>query len=463
MVHGRSGNGAAQVKGGGRRLERGQGEGGGRGEGQRGKGPLEDHARVRGGVRGEHDELGMADMWDCPQCSGNSFLSRGTCYKCGAERPDKPRVRSEVWPKRLLARNSGNLGAEGHGGGLGGGEDRVPLLRWGADTSGGRLQQRMQRNLGGEGNGGKAKAVQGGGKGSREEAGLRVNERGGNHSDENAEGEWVQAVKGRRRGNGARPKAEAGPPGGGKGSEPQNSERNEDTEGDEEVRVPPPYQPPLPRFILASRAQALESKMDAMGEGVHEASKRKRTEMRLEETKEQLREAGGGTANRGFFCLVNTRKKIARLEKALQRHHEELEELGGQAQAALEAERRQALVCEKCNRELENEKARHAYLAMQAAQEAGQQAHAFQGLRLAAEEVRAYLQKTQGLAAVPGLDRMCQIADFLEPRQYDESHDPILLGLEISDDDDEDEEDEEGLGGSGSMEAEAESRGKKRQ
>ena len=104
--------------------------------------------------------------------------------------------------------------------------------------------------------------------------------------------------------------------------------------------MPPPYQPPLPRFFLASRLRALESKVGEW-EGVEEvASKRQRAERCLEETKTQLKEAGGGAGTRGHFALVNSRKRIARLEKGMEKAHQELEEAQGRAHAALQDEKR---------------------------------------------------------------------------------------------------------------------------
>ena len=97
-------------------------------------------------------DLGVADMWMCPQCQQNSFLSRRFCFFCRNPRPVRPRVKSEVWPRRLLG--VGGTRAEEASdlwqGGRATGEQRIPLLRWGGNTAGARLQ-RAKGGKGGEG------------------------------------------------------------------------------------------------------------------------------------------------------------------------------------------------------------------------------------------------------------------------------------------------------------------------
>ena len=417
----------------GRRKGKGEELGKGKGGGSGGKASGAKDGIRRGGNGLGFSDLGMADMWVCPQCHNNSFLSRRLCYSCRAPRPDRPRIKSEAWPRGLLGIGGGKpwSGAvDGAQGDRGIGEQRVPLLRWGENTAGSRLQNGAKGSVGKAGTGSLASEVQG--KGRRDEE-----ERAADEEDEEG---WQRQRGGKRKqGNATRAKAAAGPPGAG------TKEKKEEKEGEryEEVQVPPPYQPPLPRFFLASRLQALESKVGEW-EGVEEvASKRQRAERCLEETKAQLKEAGGGAGTRGHFALVNSRKRIARLEKGMEKAHQELEEAQGRAHAALQDEKRAITKTEKIMRELENEKSKQAYLALQTAQEAGEQVHTFQGLREATSYVRTILQQTQRLDGVPPLDHICRMVEFLEPQKYDGSQDPVVLGLEVSAEEDEEKDDED--------------------
>ena len=192
---------------------------------------------------------------------------------------------------------------------------------------------------------------------------------------------------------------------------------------------------PLPRALLNSRKQALETKVAQYGDGGNEERKKKRAEACLDATKEALREAGGSNPTQAGFALVNATKKVQQLEKAVERHQGSVEEAGRRVHEAQDQEKREIAALQKVVRERDNAKARCAYLALQSAQEAGKAVHGFEGLRMAVEYFRCLAQRTQEHAAVPWVDMLARLAAVLDPQGYDENADPILLGVEISEED----------------------------
>ena len=83
-------------------------------------------------------------------------------------------------------------------------------------------------------------------------------------------------------------------------------------------------------------------------------------------------------------------------------------------------------------RERDNTKARVAYLAVQSAQEAGQEVHWFEGVCNAVESFRLLAIQTQRQDIVPMVDILAQMANMFDPGRYEEHQDPLLLGVDIS-------------------------------
>ena len=117
---------------------------------------------------------------------------------------------------------------------------------------------------------------------------------------------------------------------------------------------------------------------------------------------------------------------------------------------------------------LENEKQKYAYLARQLESESRAQVQGRAGYRRAVEVIREVIQQAQRMDAVRELDVLETLAQLYEPSEYDEGKDPLLLGLEVSEEtenSDEGESDTESDTDSEptEMECTVEQRGKKRQ
>ena len=195
---------------------------------------------------------GMVDaaMWVCRQCSTHSFLSRRQCFHCGALRPTRPTIATERWPGRLVMGKGAGVGAE-------------PGVR------GAREMERRNRK-GSNGENGKPKK----GIATRAKATAKP-----------SQGASTQEAATKQEG----------------GAERHNDE--------EEESIPPPFMPPLPRFILESRAKVLGSKVVELERDDQEGKKQRRTKRLLEQTMADLRDAGGGSDNRRNFAMVNSCKK----------------------------------------------------------------------------------------------------------------------------------------------------------
>ena len=161
--------------------------------------------------------------------------------------------------------------------------------------------------------------------------------------------------------------------------------------------------------------------------------------------------------------MVNSNKKLSRMAsnvEKLQREHEEIEN----RKFELQEEGKQTLAAlHKAVRELENEKERIAYLSSQSAQETGALVGRYVGARGAAEAFRRLAQETQQHHLVPQIDLLFRMAALFDPAEHHEEEDPLLLGVDISE---EDQSAEAGDDSSISDEMEGireEARGKKRQ
>ena len=400
-----------------------------------------------GGVRDNGDDRVLADMWECPKCRGNSFLSRPRCYICGIPRPRQPIIVSEAWPAKVLGKGGGVQTGAYVGKESG---QRAPILQWSQSTAGGRLKGKAsegKRSLH------QRKPAEGdkGGKGKGE----------GNKDDK---GTWADMVRsGKPAKNGAKPKAAAVPPpqeggGGEKGESEDDSE-----ESDEEMEAVPAFQPPINRTLLNSRVLALQEELEGCAADPSRAGKTGRVTRTLEMAKEQLREAGGGSAMRSYFSMVNSNKKLQKLRSALEKAHKDLDEAGGQIHKWKRAEKKCIANTMRLTREVENETQRQAYLSLQSAQEAGEQAHLFEGLRGDVETIRAVIQQVQRHEVVPNIDRLYSFVAALDAPKYDKTQDPILLGLDASDGDESDQDSvEEASVGAAPMDEDEVKKGKKR-
>ena len=105
-----------------------------------------------GGGKGSGDGLGDvgkggnlvdAIMWTCSQCTTHSFLSRRTCFGCGAPKPVRPIIATARWPERLDMGNGAGTGAGLVASGARETEKlnpRVPILQWSKGTGDAKLK-----------------------------------------------------------------------------------------------------------------------------------------------------------------------------------------------------------------------------------------------------------------------------------------------------------------------------------
>lgn len=416
-------------------------------------------------------DMVVAEMWACPQCNNNSFLSRPVCFRCGTPKPGNPKVRVELWPQRLAAKGGGKGRAGGGCEGGGKGVRKEPVL------VGGKTFGRAQ---GQKGKGG-SKSGYGGGFAIREEEWQGKGVRGaiqrstglgsgGGREEQGGKGEgeeegepkpsWSEVVRGRgKAGIATRPKAKA--------KEGAKQERKEDTSDERgktsDEEMPTQFMQPPPRYVLASRAEVLKVKVEEIKNREGVSRKLQRVQDLLADTDEQLKEAGGGTENRRHFALVNCSKKINKIEKSQERVHQQMEEIE-EARLKLDVQWGKVEAKAKKNtRLLENEKSKYAYLARNLAQEGGQLVQDYEGLRESAIRIRGALQQQGRTDLVADLDRFEVLANTFNPPRYEANKDPLLLGLEVSEEEEDSQEEGDSSDSGGEMELEEERRGKKRQ
>ena len=151
---------------------------------------------------------------------------------------------------------------------------------------------------------------------------------------------WADVVRQEGPGLGARAKAKPRPPAHGTADEEEGGHDTDGREDTEENVIPPAYVEPIPRIMLESRGKALEERVAKEPEYGSSARKLQRTKNLLEITREQIKEVGGGSEGRRHFSLVNSSKRLQKLQGAQKRAHEELEEVA-EEQDRLDARREQ--------------------------------------------------------------------------------------------------------------------------
>ncbi len=199
---------------------------------------------------------------------------------------------------------------------------------------------------------------------------------------EGGDGEWKQGlskVQRKRIRQRERRKVEARANAGGAAGEKEADEEDEDEderegEEDDDVQLSHepvrPYQPPpLPRRLCVQQAEQLQKKFERMQQNGSRPQLLQRAEKRLEEARQMVRDAGGPTARRLVFSILQEETKERRLREALPRASKAVEEREADvrdAQQALEdAKRRKADLEAK----LRNSSARVAFLAAEKAAE----------------------------------------------------------------------------------------------
>ena len=310
-------------------------------------------------------------------------------------------------------------------------------------------------NMGGgkAGRGGKGKGSMGkGGTGEAAKGAVQV-----------GKDSWAEVVRKGGSGGGTKAKAKPQPPARKEENAEENLQEN-DEDNEEEIVIPPAFMEPIPRTMLEARRKVLEDRVAAEPKEGDSVKKVRRTRELLEITREQLKEAGGGSEGRKHFSIVNANKKIQKLQMAQRKAHEELEDIAA-AQDLLDERRKQGeLNAQRLTRLLENEKGKYAYMAKQLERESRAQLQAGAGFRRAVEVIRGVIQQAQRMDAVGELDKLETLAQHYEPSEYDEGKDPLLLGLDISEEsEDEAEEESDSSSETTEMDYTEVQRGKKRQ
>ena len=420
----------------------------------------------------------MVPMWQCEPCGRNNFADRVTCYVCQRAKSSRVRVVEEVWradalPKRGMAgaTQKGNGKAEREGG-QGGQSQRRKGGNKGDGKGGavavGQLESRRGEEVGrGKGWIGLAPGQNWADADDLQESydeegqieqelweeiqrGKRKGWRGRRTAQREALGQ-SQAVEGQRAGGKRHEGSTTGSKGverggrtettggrtntGGKGVITREGEGDagkgvarwmegveEDTGIDEdegEHMVEAPFQPPLPRRLLAGRLGALESRSEQLNEAGD--PRKKIAQEKLERTRKELREAGGRTSKRLYFSLVSGEDRIKKAgaevqaaEEVLQKKEEELRA----AEASLKQKRDK----------LQREKAAHAFRGFQAAAEAAQDVEGFGELRLAVQKCGEMLARCGNECE----SEWTHIANFVAtfaPWQYASSEDSELADL----------------------------------
>ena len=194
-----------------------------------------------------------------------------------------------------------------------------------------------------------------------------------------------------------------------------------------------PYQPPeKSRIVLAGHVQALEGRMEGMGEG---HKKRALAAEKLQEARAALKDAGGRTCNKLHYSLWDGQKELARRGKETQAAAQELEQARRAAAEAVEAATQAEARVSACEAKQENCRLRNAHLAFEVAREATIGVHGYGEL----EEKMLFVEAALSEAGVHQVSAaFADIAWFIrrfEPQQYREDDESVLRKLESTESD----------------------------
>ena len=191
--------------------------------------------------------------------------------------------------------------------------------------------------------------------------------------------------------------------------------------------VEAPFEPPLPRRLLAGRLGALEARCERFSDKANDP-RREIAEKKLEQTKKELRVAGGRTTRRLFFSLVSGEDRIKRAEREVQEAKEEVRKKEDAVVVAMQEATAAEGVLQGKEVKLQKEKDAHAFRGFQAAAEASQ------GLGWHAELEEAVHRCGQRLASYGGeceseWNHIAQFVATFAPRTYVSGEDSELGDL----------------------------------
>ena len=390
--------------------------------GERGSHELAGGGMRRGGGLQGYDErrsarleerLVVVAMFNCDRCGKRSFITRGTCFACGSNRPVRPQIVEEKWkawalPKGVEAAVVGAPGEQGNGGNARVQTDRVlppresavipgTRNRWASPGGGARKLFGDDRRQGAS----EWQRDEGQGGGVASTAGRRINEPP--LPEPEAGGAGSTQVSARHQPPQQGRKEERGQEQSGKihgVAMPEEAKTQEvgvgtgqaadDRKGEWPVKPQPFAPPPLPRPLLASRAVQLEARIVDLqrNEGDPRIAVAQKS---LEATRSMLREAGGPTERRLHFSALDADEKTRRAAEQVAKIKEEVDGCNKAVAAALLEQGRAEAKLAAAKQVHENAEARQVYLSFQIAVEAGRNVPGYDELVAALSQVEAHV------------------------------------------------------------------------
>ena len=400
------------------------------------------------------------EMWVCERCDQHSFLSRQRCFHCNYPRPQKIQVVAELWRQEALGKGEfwdqreepiGKGSHEEEGKGCAKGKGKGSNKGDGAFGEVGGSKGPRGQSSGPKGAKRSAKgkgAWRGGKEGWQEEqedprlhttqwVGLEAGASwadASEHIDDAQEEEDGWRQKATRKGRGRWGVAKNG--GKGKtGNETGNAEGPAAAQGGKEEQSMPeglrgmhePFVPlPLPRKLLASRLGALEARVSSIKESKPDDPRVAKGAELLEETRRQVRDAGGRSVSRMVFGLADGEKEIHHLGLKVEEGKARVQE----ASAALEDA---TLMLEAAKAKLANARSRQAHRGFQVAAEMGRHTGGYELLEQSLWQINLALlegNEAYRAAAAPAFRHVEEFIQIFAQAEYVEEQDPYLRGLD---------------------------------
>ena len=177
------------------------------------------------------------------------------------------------------------------------------------------------------------------------------------------------------------------------------------------------------RTILVARLAALEQRETELQEG---DPRREKLLQRIDETKGLVKRAGGRTFQRLIYNILGSRKGMEVKARAIEEAERQLEDARQRAARAREEEAQAAQRVQRCNGQMDEEKARYASLAFQAAIEASVGVEGYSELAQALGNIGCALELA-GAHNVEG--SFARVAGFIyqfAPKEYSKGSDPAV-------------------------------------
>ena len=194
-----------------------------------------------------------------------------------------------------------------------------------------------------------------------------------------------------------------------------------------------PYKPPeKSRVVLAEQLEALEQRAQEFKDGDPRIEKARE---RIQEVQNTLKDAGGRTANKLYFSLLEGHKEVGKRGKMVQDAKDLLEKAKMASAAALEEEAKAEAWVQACAAREENCRYRNAHLAFQVAVEATVGIDGYQELEQKVHYLGATLAAGNQSHAREAFEGVAWFVSRFAPQTYSKADDPLLQELASSDPD----------------------------